>query len=178
MICCHQCRDLVKNQGKVDDVRSEIYCSRYPTKKKKTSLINICVKYCLLTPFDTCYGGSGIAQFQLSFLGLEEPRCYHRHLPRSPLCHQAYQEIHHDQVTFILVCKATHRWCRITSSDRGSTSSIINLKNSSPESTWRENVDVRFLECQYTLTLVGSLKFQILRTSSWMRAMQSTNRYP
>ena len=139
----------MKNQGEVDDVRSEIYCSGYTTstKKKKTSLTNICVKYCLLTLSDTCYGGSGIAQFQLSLLGQEEPRCHHRLLPRSPLCHRAYQEIH--QVTFILFCNATHRWCRITPSDRGSTSSIINLKNSSLESTWRKNVNVRFVGRRY-----------------------------
>ena len=52
------------------------------------------------------------------------------------------------------------------------------LKNSSPESIWRMNVNSHFPGCQYTLTLEGSLKFQILRRSSWMRAMQSINRCP
>ena len=78
----------------------------------------------------------------------------------------------------ILFCNATHRWFWITSSDRGSTSPIMPLKNSSPESIWRMNINSHFPGCQYTLTLDGSLKFQILRRSSWMRAMQSINRCP
>jgi hypothetical protein len=79
--------------------------------------------------------------FQLSFLGQEEPGCYQLHLQQKPrsllgsLCHRPYREIH--QVTSILFRNDTHRWFRITSSDKGSTSPIISFKNSSPESSWR-----------------------------------------
>ena len=61
-----------------------MYVARYiavdSLQKKRINIINICVlvKYCFLTLFDTCCGGTEIAQFQLSFLGLEEPGSYHR----------------------------------------------------------------------------------------------------
>jgi hypothetical protein len=36
---------------------------------QKNIISNICVKYCLLTLFDTCCGGTGMPPFRLSFLG-------------------------------------------------------------------------------------------------------------
>ena len=76
-------------------VRSTRYAARYvvvdtiPKKKNRNVINNFCLRYCSLTLFDNCRGGTEMPSFQ-SFLGQEEPGCYQQVLVPSFQESQSY----------------------------------------------------------------------------------------